>query len=86
MELQYALVGGIAFYVLQLAGRFLAEQPHPWRDSFAGAVAFTIVLVVAPAIGGALGVGLLALTAVALLLLATIRPDQWQTLRRRLGR
>jgi hypothetical protein len=85
MELQYGLTGAVAFFVLQLAGRFLAEQPHPWRDSFAGAVAFAIALVVGPAIGGGLGVGLLVVAVVGLLLLATIRPDQWETLRRRRG-
>jgi hypothetical protein len=83
MELQYALIGGVAFFVLQLAGRFVAEQPHPWRDSLAGAIVFTVVLAVAPAIGGALGVGLLVIAVVGQLLLATIRPDQWETLKRR---
>jgi hypothetical protein len=86
MDPQYALIGAAAFFVLQLAGRFVAERPHPWRDSFAGAAAFAIALVVGPAIGGAIGVGLIVVTVVALLLLATIRPDQWQELRRRLGR
>jgi hypothetical protein len=40
-------------------------------------------MVVGPAIGGAVGIGLLALTVVALLLLATIRPDQWSAMWRR---
>ncbi len=82
MEPQYALVGAVAFLALQLAGRLAAGQAHPWRDSVAGAVVFTIVLVLAPAIGGAIGVALLALTVVGLLLLATLRPDQLEALTR----
>ena len=86
MDPQYALVGAAAVFVLQLAGRILVEQPYAIPSSLAGSGLFAVVLLVAPAVGGLAGSALLAVTVVGLLLAATIRPDQFEAVRRRLSR
>jgi hypothetical protein len=83
MDPQYALVGGAACFVLQLAGRIVAAQPYAIPSSLGGAGVFVVVLLLAPGLGGVAGSLLIALAVVALLLAATIRPDQFDALRRR---